>query len=102
MFFELNGKTYGVKFSRHEKSTYAELKKVNETSGLDTTGILSIAKPYYTDRFEKSKGRKEALAGLLDDMQQFHDENPERYPDYNMTKEVRTMIWETYFKTHRK
>jgi hypothetical protein len=102
MFFELNGKTYGVKFSRNGTSTYAELIRVDDAIGIDNTNITGQAHLFYKDRFEKSKGRKVALASLLNKVQEFYNENPKEYPDYNMTEEVRKMIWEIYFKTHRK
>lgn len=106
MFFQLGNTTYGVRFSRNGTTTYAELMRVQEDGTLMNTNVLGIGTLYYKDRFEKSKGRKAALARLLDEMQQFHAEfsisGNHEHLQWNMTHEVRKNIWEEYFKTHRK
>jgi len=99
MFFDLNGKTYSVRFSRLNTTTLASLSVVKENGTLVETGIQGTATLYHTDRFEKSKGRKVALADLLWQVERPDDEGviPE-----GLSKEDKTKIWDEYFKNHRK
>lgn len=103
MFFEINNTLYAVKFRRSGTTTEAELCNVvvgEKRTELDETNIKGIAHCSPKDRFEKSKGRKVALAKLLKQMHQFFIEGAE--PEFNMTKDVRQRIWNCYFETHRK
>lgn len=100
MFFELKGKTYHVKFRREGTTTFAKLFVVNETGKMEDTEIEGKAVLYHTDRFNKSTGRKTALADLLWIIS-IPDEDgviPE-----GITKEEREkVIWKAYFEIHRK
>lgn len=98
MFFELDGKTYRVKFQLEGTTTIAELYKVNSDGKLVDTGLFGMAVLYYKDIFSKSKGRKEALADLLDMMEQVFS----TILEINFNKTVRQSIWEEYFKTYKK
>ena len=100
MFFELNGKTYGVKFSRAGTTTFANLFVVGESGELLPTNIEGTAVLYYKDKFEKSKGRKIALADLLLQIQT-PIEDAEFIPE-GLTKEDREKIWKKYFEKHKK
>jgi hypothetical protein len=99
MFFDIDGKRYGVKFSRNGTTTYAELVKVQEW-GLDYPGLVGIATLHPRDRFVKKTGRKVALAGLLYRMNEVSAGDTE--PEFNLTKEDRAKIWEEYFRSHKK
>lgn len=99
MFFELNGKTYGVKFHREGTTTLASLFVVGEGGELTATTVQGIAVLHHNDRFEKSKGRKVALADLLYDISIPDEEGP---VPQGLTKEDRAKIWEEYFKKHNK
>lgn len=113
MFISVNDKTWAVKFSRQGTTTLADLFRVTD-EGLVATGIQGVAKVYYTDRFEKSQGRKEALANLLDKVSIHYQEVLDDdgylvdivpvYPDTPLVlnKEMRTQIWDQYFQSHRK
>jgi hypothetical protein len=97
MLFDLNGEEFQVKFSRTGTITHAELlaKSNNEFS---YTGISGISYCNPKDRFEKSKGRKIALAKLLNAMLEYEPQ----LGVLNLGKEQRTKIWEIYFKEHKK
>lgn len=95
MFFELNGKTYRVKFHRVGTTTLAELFAV-ETTGFVHLGIIGTAYLHKNDRFVKSIGRKVALASLLAGI------SDEEYGLFPLSREDRRMIWEKYFETHKK
>jgi hypothetical protein len=99
MFFEHDGKTYGVKFRREGTTTFAKLFVVDESGKLSDLGVEGIAFLYHTDRFEKGKGRKVALADLMSEM------NSAEYDGTDVpivTKETREKIWTKYFETHNK
>lgn len=103
MFFEINNTLYAVKFRRSGTATEAELCNVavgEKRMELDETNIKGIAYCNPKDRFEKSKGRKVALAKLLNQMHQFFVEGS--HPDFNMTKDIREQIWASYFVNHKK
>ena len=118
MFFELNNTTYHIKFYRTGVTTVAELFEVNsgytdadssDMPAMTSLGVYGIARPHYTDRFEKKIGRRVALTHLLENL-------TERYEDdgfggevvfksegpITLTKEDRELIWAKYFETHRK
>ena len=98
MLFDLNGNTYQVRFFRRnlddKRITIADLliKDSEEFTHLLVNG-MSICSP--KDRFEKSKGRKVALAKLIKLL-------TVRLIGYELTKEDRACIWEIYFKEHKK
>jgi hypothetical protein len=100
MLFDLNGNTYQVKFARDNRlpkpTTTAELfiKDGNEFKSLNIKGH-AFCNP--KDKFEKSKGRKIALASLLRTHLFKHGETL-----FSATKEDKTKIWEIYFKEHKK
>lgn len=112
MFFELEGKTYRIKFYRTGMTTVAELFEVTKTvddlgddTAMSSLGIYGIARPHHTDRFEKKVGRKVALAHLLVALSDHEDE------DGNLVESVgpivldradRAMIWAKYFESHKK
>jgi len=96
MFFELNGKTYGVKFSRTGTRTFAEWVEVEE-DGINHTGIFGVSSVHHTDKFVRKVGRVVALTNLLKTLS-----NPDTDYDMVLQKEDRKKIWETYFKSHRK
>lgn len=101
MFFELKGKgTFGVKFSRQGTTTLAEWMEVeiDDAGGrFIHTGIYGIASLHYNDRFVKKIGRVVALTNLLKTLS---DHNT----DYGLVlhKEDRKIIWEVYFRSHKK
>ena len=108
MFFEIEGVTYCIKFYRQNTTYIAELFEVNlqATSAegdeegknpMNSLGVFGIASLYYNDRFEKSVGRKVALAKLLETLSDSDISGP-----IVMSKEERAMIWEKYFETHKK
>lgn len=99
MFFEIDEKTFAVKFSRQGTTTFANLFIVGAGGELVPTEFEGMALLFHTDRFEKSKGRKIALADLL-----FQFEKPETggIIAKGLSKEDRKKIWEIYFKTHRR
>lgn len=99
MFFELDGKTYKIKFSRAGTSTFSELWSVDD-DGIWNTGLLGWTKLHPKDRFVKKTGRKIALANLLDRMEEVSAGDTE--PEFVLTKETKRNIWETYFKAHKK
>lgn len=99
MFFELNGKTYCVKFSRTGTTTFANLVLVDEW-GLNFLGYVGIASLFHMDRFVKSIGRKVALANLLKRMGE--PDAGETEPPFNLSKEDRARIWAAYFERHSK
>lgn len=94
MYFELNGKTYRVSFSRIGKRTFARLLEVTP-DGLVDRFPLGTSAPHYTDKFEKSRGRKIALADLI--WQTWGTEE-----GYEISKEDRAKIWKVYFEKHNK
>ena len=96
MYFELRGKTYGVKFFRQGTTTVAEWVEV-ENENKFHTGMMGLAYLHHTDRFEKKVGRVVALTNLLKYLSD-HD------ADYGkvLHREDRKIIWEAYFKTHKK
>jgi hypothetical protein len=98
MFFSVNNQTYSVKFMLEGKSTIATLYKVDGDNGLLMTGIFGTATLYYLDKFDKKKGRKEALADLLINMELIFN----TIGNYKFSKEDRTKIWEEYFRNHKK
>ncbi len=100
MFFEIDGKTYRVKFSRTDTTTYANLIRVEPDAGLVETNIVGIASLYHKDKFVKSTGRKIALAHLLERMNEISAGDTE--PEFTLTREDRANIWAEYFKTHKK
>jgi len=100
MLFDLNGNTYQVKFSRTMNSdspkplTIADLL-IKDGDEFVHLFINGLAKCNPKDKFEKSKGRKMALRNLISKL------TPSRFK-YELTKEDKTMIWEIYFKEHKK
>lgn len=101
MLFDLNGSKFMVRFSRSGIFTFAELWQYNDNLGeYDCLNILGVAECSKKDRFERSKGRKVALAKLFNSMNEFAEEEPSQY-DY-VDKENRARIWEIYFKEHKK
>lgn len=97
MYFELENKTYCVKFYRQNTTTFAELLAVTD-EGLSYTGLIAFAILHPNDRFEKSKGRKVALAYLLEILSDHNTESP-----FNpLKKEQRQYIWQKYFERHNK
>lgn len=110
MFFELEGNTYRIKFYRTGVTTVAELFEVKKTvddlgddTAMTSLGVYGIARPYHTDRFEKSTGRKVALANLLKNLsyEWMNDEEPDPRPVV-LEREDRAMIWAKYFESHKK
>lgn len=96
MLFDLNGYRYMVKFKRYGTTTIAELYTIwNNNIDYNYTNLYTEAKCNPKDRFEKSKGRKVALAKLLDKL-------TVNLVGVEVTKEDRTRIWEIYFKEHKK
>jgi hypothetical protein len=103
MLFDLNGNKFMVKFSRAGTTTFAELWMYrNITLDYDCLNILGIAECSPKDIFEKSKGRKVALAKLFIQMNEFYKEEPAEYWSLGNNKEDRAKIWEIYFKEHKK
>ena len=106
MYFELEGKTYRIKFYRDGNLTIAELYEISEeTGGMISLGVFGIAAVYYKDRFEKKLGRKVALSHLLKVLSDHVDEDGnfiESVGPIVLDKKDRQMIWDKYFETHRK
>lgn len=98
MLFDLNGNQFQVKFSRTGTVTYADLYQNKPDIGFDCLNIVGIAQCNPKDRFEKSKGRKIALAKLLKAMIEYEPQ----LGVLNLGKEQRANIWEIYFKEHKK
>jgi len=98
MFFQANNTTFAVKFHRIGTTTIADLFQVRDEI-LVSTEIQGKAVLYYKDTFEKSKGRKVALADLI---YQISVPDAEGVVPEGLTKEDKAMIWEQYFKTHNK
>lgn len=96
MYFELDNKTFCVKFYRTGTTTIAELFEVGSDNKMTSTGVYGIARVYHTDRFEKSKGRKIALADLIWQRWGLGDGG------YEISKEQRKMLWDKYFERHNK
>lgn len=99
MYFEIRGVTYQVRFHREGTTTFAQLFQVQSDGTLVKLEGEGIATLYYTDRFEKSKGRKEALADLLwkYSVPDVEGEIPE-----GLDKEDRQKIWTEYFLHFKK
>lgn len=101
MLFALNGSKLGVKFYRNGTTTTAELIHFDESfNDYMITNIKGISYCNPKDRFEKSKGRKIALAKLLKKMNEFATEGS--YEKYGTDKEQRAEIWNIYFSQHNK
>lgn len=100
MFFELNGKTYFVKFSYNGTTTYAQFYTI-ETNGQPVLleNGLGIAKLYHKDKFDENKGRKVALADLL--YQYSVPDGDGEIPE-GLSVEDRTTIWNAYFESFRR
>lgn len=99
MFFELNGKTYQVKFRREGTTTFAQFFQVQSDGTFVKLEYEGTAVLYYTDRFEKSKGRKIALADLLWKYSVPDDEG--EIPE-GLDKDARQKIWAEYFLHFKK
>jgi hypothetical protein len=101
MLFDLNGSKFMVKFRRNLNVTDADLFYENTNLDGDKefihSGLVGTAMCSPKDRFEKSKGRKVALAKLICKMNIRN--NVYSIP---FTKEDRTRIWEIYFREHKK
>lgn len=97
MFFELHGKTYKVRFYRIDNMTFAELHLVKEDD-IVFTGLDGVAVRNPKDREDRGKGRKVALADLLNNMTDVFS----TIAGLEITKADREAIWSTYFETHRK
>lgn len=100
MLFDLNGNTYQVKFFRNNLLLVSSRATIAELWIKDGDGqsiMLLSAESYCNpkDRFEKSKGRKIALAKLLKDA-------GKKAVFLRLSKEDRAKIWEIYFKEHKK
>lgn len=93
MLINLNDLDFQVRFSRNNPYSYAELWRKDEYAFM-CTNIIGKAECSEKDRFEKSKGRKVALAKLIQEMIESGD--------FTMTKKVRTDIWNKYFEGHKK
>lgn len=103
MYFELNGKTFAIKFYRAGTTTSAELFSVKERGGMIHLGVFGLAKLHITDRFVKKVGRIVALTHLLEGLSgEWMSENEEDPREFILTREDRKIIWEAYFKTHKK
>lgn len=91
MIFDLNGNKYKVSFYRIKTTTFAKLYKWIEElkTYMEINLCAALCNP--KDRFEKSKGRKIALARLLSETKEL-----------SLSKEDRAKIWEIYFKEHKK
>lgn len=104
MFFELEDKTYRIKFYYTGRTTVAELFEVNkgiEVHGdnpMVSLGVYGVASTYHTDQFNKRTGRKVALANLLNALS---DPEVDGSPIL-LNRADREMIWAKYFETHRK
>jgi hypothetical protein len=98
MLFDLNGQEFQVKFSRTGTTTHAELLAFDDNGKFSYTGISGISYCNPKDRFEKSKGRKIALAKLLNAMVEYEPQ----LGVLNLGKKQRAKIWEIYFKEHKK
>ena len=103
MYFKLFGKTFGINFTRGGTTTFAELVEIKPDKGITHLGIFGFATLIPPDRFVKSIGRKVALTNLLNylsaDWGEGGDEDPR---EFILDKDQRKLIWETYFKTHKK
>lgn len=99
MFFELNGKTYQVRFRRDGLSTFAIIFEVQADGTLRQLEGVGFVTLYYKDRYSKSQGRKEALADLLWKYQV--PEEGGEIPE-GLDKEARAKIWAEYFKVFKK
>lgn len=97
MLFDLNGNTYQVKFFRANPSTVAELW-IKDGENFQYLYLSGESHCNPKDRFEKSKGRKIALANLLKELSR----KAINYTGNEITKEDRAKIWEIYFKEHKK
>ena len=98
MYIEINGITYRVKFFTEGNMTFAELYKVEVDGILTQAFIDGVAILHPNDHFEKAKGRKVALADLLENLEGILW----AISNYRLTKNERTLIWEEYFKTFKK
>lgn len=99
MLFDLNGNTYQIKFYRIYPATIAELF-IKDGEIFQSLGIEGVSKCNPKDKFEKSKGRKIALAKLLNIIDNSH--RGDIGMGVILGKETRTRIWEIYFKEHKK
>lgn len=100
MYFELDGKTYRIRFMRNGTTTFAELWVLQKDGELDFPGLMGIATLHPNDIFVKKIGRKVALASLLNRMEEVSAGDTE--PEFILSHEDRKNIWEAYFKTHKK
>ncbi len=92
MFFEISKETYGIKFSRVGRRTFAELMKVKRNGELSHTDIVGECSLYYKDTFVAETGRKIALTNLIEEIDK----------KIGLTKEERGTIWKEFFETHKK
>lgn len=97
MYFQLHGKTYRVRFYRTDNMTFAELHLVKEDD-IVFTGLDGVAIKSPKDREDRGKGRKVALADLLDNMTNVFG----TIAGLEITKADRESIWARYFESHRK
>ena len=101
MYFQLDDKMYRVKFYRMGNTTIAELLELGSCEGDNpyvSLELYGVASTYHKDIFNKSTGRKVALAKLLDAMDTLWGTEENAF----LTKSDRTMIWARYFETHKK
>lgn len=98
-YFQKSNVTYAVRFNREGTSTFAALYEVDPVAGLVDVEVIGEAHLYHTDQYEKSKGRKVALADLL---YQLSVADPEGAIPEGLNKEDRENIWQEYFKNHKK
>lgn len=97
MFFELRGVTYQIRFSRTGTTTFAHLFRVENDGTLHEMEGVGIAELFHTDRFEKAKGRKVAVADLL---WKYSVPDSEGEIPEGLSKEDREEIWKKYFEQH--
>lgn len=98
MFFELEGKTYEVRFRRYGKSTttIAEIVEISDT-GVRYLGIYGLATVGKGDKYNEITGNKIALTNLMNGL---WTQDGEIKPMFS--KEDREIIWKAFFEEFKR
>lgn len=87
----------GFDIPRNTTAMLFRIRKENENDfkdePLEYMKMCGVAIPHVLDSFEKKVGRKVALRKLLDKMTE---------KKFKLTKPQKALIWEIYFKEHKK
>lgn len=102
----IEGTKYGIRFTHlsdfHDKlvGTRAEFIRLDDSSGYPMpTNVCEESKCHPNDNFDKSKGRKVALAKLL---KHVNSDKALLGMTHKLSKIKRRQIWNIYFQEHRK